>query len=237
MSFIFDIALIAIIAFTIFKGARRGFIKSVMSFVSLIVAIIVANTYSPSLSAWYYDKFIISSVSEKIRQFVSGFIPVGKETVDMSAVFGDQTFTEMIERYGGDLEQLKASYGSFTEATAAKIDELAVTVADPVARTISNVLGYASIFFGALIILWIVSAVVDLIFKLPVLRTANKLLGVLFGIVCALLYAWLFSIIAVFGINALSAIEPDIFGSAILDNSVLLKFFNENNLLRSIFFK
>lgn len=237
MSFIFDLALIAIVVLTILRSARRGFVKSVMNLVALVAAIVLANAYSPALARWYYDKCIITSVSEKIQAFVSGFIPSGRETADLSAVFADSTFLDIVERYGGDVESLQASYGSLTEASAAKIEELSVTIAQPVAETISRVLAYGTIFFGALVLLCVAGLVVDLIFKLPVLRTANKLLGIVFGVVCALLYAWLFAVAAAFAIEALGAIEPGFFGPSVYQNSVLLKFFNEINPLRGFFLK
>lgn len=236
MSFIIDILILSIIAFTVFKGARRGFVKSVMSLASLIIAFIIANIYSPAMSLWYYNKFILSSVTEKISSFISGFIPVGSDTLNMSKLFGEGTFVEMLERYGADNEKLQAAYGSVTDATTAKIEELSASIAQPVASTISDALAFASIFFGALIILWVVTIIINMVFKLPVLRTANKVLGIVFGVVCALLYSWIFAIVAVWAINALGAVEPEMFGPSVVDNSVLLKFFNANNPLRLMFF-
>ena len=61
MSIVLDIVLVVIAAVCIISGYRRGFFKTVMGLVSGIASLLAAYSFSPALSAWIYEKFMLNS--------------------------------------------------------------------------------------------------------------------------------------------------------------------------------
>ena len=74
------------------------------------------------------------------------------------------------------------------------------------------------VYVASLIVCTILSFVLNMFFKLPVLKTANKLLGLVLGIVCALLFAKI-AAKAIVLINDYSILSGEI-------NSIIVKIFN-----------
>jgi Colicin V production protein. len=100
-----------------------------------------------------------------------------------------------------------------------------------VTDVLANIISFALIFAAAMLVLSIITWILDLIFKLPVLKAANTLLGLIFGVVCALVLAWLMGMVSIYLIGAMSSIYPELFNSTVVQNSVILKFISENNIL------
>ena len=87
---------------------------------------------------------------------------------------------------------------------------------------------------AALIALKLITFILDLICRLPVLATLNSLLGFVFGLANALIGAWVITNLAVGLTHALNAVKPDIFNQSVIDGSIIVKFFCDQSL---VFFK
>ena len=74
-------------------------------------------------------------------------------------------------------------------------------------------------------------ALLDLIVKLPVLRTANRLLGFLLGVLCAAILGWLFAEAAELVMSYLHTVNPDTFATDIIDHTLLVKYLCRTELL------
>jgi hypothetical protein len=66
-----DITVAAIILVSIIAGYKRGFLKMVLSFIFLFVAVIAASIISDSTDDFISDKFILPAMQEKITEFVT----------------------------------------------------------------------------------------------------------------------------------------------------------------------
>ena len=108
-------------------------------------------------------------------------------------------------------------------ATADGVKKVAEFIADPIADSISSTIAFVSIFVGVFIVLSILTKTVDTVFHLPVLNSVNKLFGLLFGGVEAL-------ILVIFICNAGSALilafgslDSSTFGQNLLDSTFIMK--------------
>ena len=70
--------------------------------------------------------------------------------------------------------------------------------------------------------------ILDLIFQLPVLKTANTFFGLIFGILAAILLAWVLSAMSVTLVRAMASVAPEYFSESVIENSVVLRFFSNN---------
>lgn len=236
MSFLFDIIIIGIIVFSIYRGISQGFVKSLMKLISIVVALVATYLFCDTLAEIYMDTFFFDSFAEKVAETVTPVIQRSGELFDLETLFADmpEAFADLLQRFGVSAESLASSFGGFDSASAQTVESMSEAIATPIASVLSKALAFITIFVGTLIIMAILTALIDLIFKLPILKKANKFLGFLLGVAFALLYAYLFSEVAVLLIKAGIAIKPEIFNENIIDNSILLKYFSDFSLVSII---
>lgn len=63
MSLILDGILLTVIIISIISGIKRGFIKTIMSFVSIIVAIFCGWMFTPQLAEYYNEHIFLRQMS------------------------------------------------------------------------------------------------------------------------------------------------------------------------------
>lgn len=239
MSFVLDIILIAIAALNIILGVRRGFFKSVMSLISGIAALLVSFAFSPSLSVILNEKFILPSLSSGISQTLAsiadGGVNASGETVyDLSLLTASEQFQNVLERFGANKDAVSEMVDQIGVGTRAAVDKVAELVAKPIANMLSDIVAFIIIFVVSLIVLKLIVWIIGLIFELPVFKGLDRSLGLVFGIISALLFIWIFSMLASTVVTALGAAFPSVFNTEIIENSHLVKFFSEYNVISSI---
>lgn len=196
MSIIIDLIALAIILVCIILGYSKGFIKSVMGLISLIVAIAVA-TYFQAFAAniiksEIIEPYFVNKTADTFTSLMNG----GSEIIEPEQIFEDRPtdLVDTTEGYGFSVDDLKDFYennikGIFESDDIKGISEkLSEFLVENSVDTVSNVLGFTAVFIVALIALAIIQLVLNLIFKLPILKTANKLLGAVFGILKGVLF-------------------------------------------------
>ncbi len=237
MSFLFDGILIFIIATVIIVQTRRGFIKSIMHLGSLIASLFVAYAFTPALAAWLNTKVFLGKISAGIAETLKSLTVNADGRFDLDKLVSDEpgAFTQILERYGIEMDSIKGQLDGVVDQAESAVNDLANTIAADVSYAISSVLAFIGIFAVAMIALSLITALLDVIFRLPVLKTANTLLGAILGVICAVLFANLFSIISVELIGALESVDPTMFNQDVVDKSILLKFFANNSLLDIVY--
>ena len=235
MNFLFDVIIIAIIVFTVYRGVSKGFVKAFMNLISLVVAFFAAYYFTPTLATVYNEHIFSEAFCTKVSEVITSVVQKTGDAFNLEKLFNDmpESFSGLLERFGANIGELKSTYAS-SDATAQTLDSLAETIAEPISVSASNALAFLSIFVGALIALAILTWIIDLVFKLPILKTANKFFGFVLGCVCALVYAYIFSEFAVILINAGVAYFPEVFGANIVENSILLKCFSGFSIFNMI---
>lgn len=224
ISFLLDIILIALFVLMIILGAKRGFVLSVLTMLALIVSMIAATFLSDALTPQLYEDY----VQDRATQMVEERLPEGidatlgaKKTKEVLAALPEE-IQDLAEAFGIDLSEIIADIDvkdSSTKGIAAEIESGVVRpILQPVMRAI--------VFFALLVILYILLRLVILIVnnvtKLPVLRTANKLLGGIVGGVKGLLLLLTIGLIC----NAMVSIAGDSVFAQAVEGSYLLSVLN-----------
>ena len=234
MSLFLDILIIIVAIMAIYSGISHGFVKSVMGFVSLILAITAAFVFTPKVSELYNEKFVSGWVDGIVETSLDELVTAGGQRLELSKVFDDKpdALRSVAERFGIDLDEIEAFYLEISPADdSSAIKSLSEHIASPTAKAISNILAAISILLVAIILLKFITFILDLICRLPVLSTLNALLGFVFGLANALVCAWTISNIAVGLMSALNAIKPDIFNQSVIAGSIIVKFFCDQSLV------
>ncbi len=239
MNFIFDGIILAVCVVAIVVSAKRGFIKSIMGVCTLIAAVFVAFAFTPYVSQWIENTPVIEEVSENISDTLKSLSRKDVDSYDLSRLFTDMpdSFRQIIDRYGADVSNLKETVPPTADAAARDVSDLSALIARPVVSAISGVIAFLALFVGTVIVLKLLTWLLDLIFQLPALKTANTMLGAVVGVVSALMWAWVLSALSVIFIRAMSSISPAYFSETLIENTIILRFFaddNFGNILRMV---
>lgn len=230
VSFILDAILIIICIAVIATSIKRGFVRTILSILSSVAAILLSVVFTPAVSDFFYDKFMLSAITGGISDTVRSLAGNG------SSEGIEEMFTSMPEALSDILERYNVSEGTVSDMlTSAQngtidIDAVCETIASPIATTISNALAFILCFIVAIILLKIVISIVDTIFKLPILNSVNRTAGLLLGLALAVIIIFVYSSAAVQLVNSLGAVSPELFGEKVIEDSVIVKFFSEHNI-------
>lgn len=233
MSLVFDGLILIVCIIIVVVETRRGFVKSVMHLCSHIAALFVAYAFTPKLSAFLSEHFFLEKVSSGIRDTLKSLTANGEGGYDLSRLFDDvpEPFTQILERYHVSLDSLSDRLEGITGAAEDAVNDLADNIAGGVSGVLSSVCAFLLLFVASLLVLKLVTFILDALFRLPILSTANTALGFIFGVVIALVAAFVLSLLSVKFIGAMSSISPDLFSQDVIDKSIILKFFAKYNIL------
>lgn len=234
MSLILDVIIIIAAVAAVYSGIVKGFVKSVMGFVSLLLAIAAAFVFYQPVADYLEEKFVSGWVTGIVETSLSELLSAGEERLELSKLLADRpdALGEVASRFGVDLDELDAYYSSLTAGSDSEaVSSIAGHIASPTIRAVSVVIASIAVFFAALIALKLITFVLDLICRLPVLSTLNTLLGLIFGVCSAAVTAWSISNMAVAVIRSMNAVKPDIFNESVINGSIIVKFFCDNSLI------
>lgn len=217
------IIVLAIIVVNAFVGRKVGFIKTVFSLCSMIVALILTVWISPTVNDLMKSNDKIHGyITEKVEVIVQSEFEDGEEeaqdTIIENLPLPQSIKDSLIENQDSQI------YGVLT---AGSLKEYIVNY---LVNIIINALAFIATFVLILIILWILCFALNLISKLPILNSINKTAGLLAGLVHGLVIVWIFFIlITVFGSTeigqqALKMIGESEILSLIYNNNLLLSF-------------
>jgi len=236
MSALFDIIIVVIIIFCVAFGYRNGFVRTIMNFLSFIIAFFTARQFAPQLADYLYTSHIkpnfASGASNQIESFLS-------PNVDLNALANNanppENFINMLRGYGFGLQDFQRWLGEAGSRGAEGAREfIAANLAAPVARQFSYFLAFVLILAAVLILLKIAVNIIDSLASLPGLNFMNKSGGILLGLVYGIAVSYIFVFLATFFMPYLEA--NNVVGSwmEIRNGTVFFRWLYENSPIESI---
>ena len=222
-----DLILVLIIVAIVLTSYRRGFVASVLSLASVIISSVAAWIFHAPLADYISSTFLAApftdAASEKIHSFSSGG--------DLDALFREMPseFSSFLTNNQIDSSVVSDEYTSSGINGSEYVDVLAQRIGSALAYLASCAIALILIFAVASIVCGIISVFIKALFKLPILQTANKILGLVLGIAAALIFAWIFSHCAVTVLNAVSVLYPDTVQEGTVESTILVKLFSSIN--------
>ncbi len=228
MSFVFDGIILLVAAVTIILGAKRGFVKSFMGVCTLLTSLIVAYAFTPTVAAYIESLPAIRNISQSIADTIGSLSTNYDGTYNLKGLFDSMpdAFRQIIDRYDADEGALSRLIHPNVDDGQHSVLNLADLIAGPVAGLLSKVLAFLGLLIVSVLVLKLLTWILDLIFQLPVLKTANTILGLLAGIVTAFIWAWVLSALSVSFVRAMSSIDPSMFSESIIQNTIIVRFFS-----------
>ena len=205
------IAIIIILAFVIW-GIKKGFMQSVFSLGSFIIALVLALMLSPIVSEMLETSFIGDYVHKSAYEMLVNEEATEEKTEKISAALPlPDMMTKTVRKEA--------------EETALGIQK---QFAENAADTALSILSTVIVFFLVKFFVFLLSHFLDLISRLPVLRSANKLLGGVFGAVYGILIIYMLLTVLTFGATVKTLQTPL---EHVLESRVVSMMYHQNILL------
>lgn len=227
-----DILLIALVAFMGSRAMKKGFLKSSYAGVSSLVTIVLVFALHTPFQGYVENSFIGDTVKEEVRLAVENSlnengISQRNATDDAAekAVDGLKLPEFMEGLVKNTIESQKQNYNSIKEDLT---EGLTNAIFPVVMQILSVLLLYLLIRIG----IWLIFTALKLIFEIPVLGTADKILGAAIGGVNALLIIYAVSALLMLFTPTASAEAVE----AGINSTYLYKYFYYNNIIVTLLF-
>jgi len=218
MNAVLDIIIVGIIIFCVAMGYKNGFIKTVMNFLSFIIAFFLAKTFSPPLSDYMCKNWIAPNFADKAAV-----------QLDKIALPGGGFEPEGLSKTLKGWNIQTPDFNEWIAAANNEASKAADNIVKFVAERISSFLAFIIIFVIALILLKIAVIFINKAAKLPGLKLINKTGGILLGILYGIIGSYVFVLLAYYVLPYLSANTVISSAPEVMDGTVFFKWFFEHS--------
>lgn len=222
MSLLLDFIVVAAFGFSLWRGLRRGFIRSVMGVIVVVLSLLGAAKLTPPLAAYLSDRYIDKAITAQVEDSLDDIV---SENLNLDTLFdtAPQAFLNILDRFDADFDELKAYYEADASNDEDAEGSLSSYIAAPLSQTISRAAAFALLFIGLYLTLSLVALLINLVVRLPLLKTANRLLGAVLGALIGLCLAWGLSVAFCELLPELSKVYEDV-SANLIDHTILVKY-------------
>lgn len=223
MSILISGIILLILIGAVLRGYHRGFLRTALSMLSLILTVILVGILQPYVTDALRQYTPLESAVEKAvyRNLETAAVQISGEEMLAGTVTEEEQALWLEECSIPSVIRDEILKG--TEQAA---ETFAVSASQTVAEVVMNVLGYLITFFLVFAILHLLGAFFHIVEYIPLLHGVNKWLGAVLGLVQGLVVVWILCLVV-------TLILPSEVGSQILaaiEDSALLSFLYNGSL-------
>ncbi len=217
--------IVGILILNAYLGMRAGFIKTVFSIFSMVVALIFTLILSPYLSkSLQQNEKLVTYLSEKSAEVLN--------LDDLDDKINQKVEDSVISKLPlpESLRNTLQKNNNSDTYDVLGVRDFKGYISHTVSNIAINAISFVITFVVLIIILRILSTVLNIISKLPILNQINKLAGLLAGGVHGLIIIWvLFILLTIFsgtklGRECFTMMNESVFLSTLYDNNLIMKF-------------
>lgn len=238
MNWLFYILLV-FVAVCMMLGAKKGFVKTAVSMVFMILVMVGTSWLNPYVGKFLREKTPVYTVIQKqCEEVVEGYID---KKVEDENPFGDETPQEFSSNYQEELleeaplpeamRQYLLDNNNSDIYEILGVNAFADYIANYIAYGITNGIAYLLSFALAIIIIKVILYALNILTALPGVGLINTLGGLILGCVQGILWIWVFFVIITVLCN--TWIGKELLG-AIEDSAILSYLYDKNQLLKVI---
>ncbi|MBO5372825.1 MAG: CvpA family protein [Lachnospiraceae bacterium] len=226
-----EIVVIGIIALCAYAGYRRGFLRVIYSLMSWILVLGFVTWSTPYITEYLEEKTELKAyIQEKCLEHIeqSAEAKIEQNALEIST----DTQKEMSEIGIWLPESIMEKFSESSMQTAELLFEesgIYTEIADTIAHFIIEGIAFFAALLTASIVTRYLASALDLVSYLPIIKGANKMLGVAAGLLKGLIIIWLgFYIITIcaasdIGNQLLAYIEESSFLPYLYNHNILLE--------------
>lgn len=226
MNIILDLAVVGILAFKVIVGYKKGFIKGLMGFVSGILALAIAFFVSPTVAGVLDNSLVRPAIASSVEEKIVSMNPGDGDLMEF-LYEAPEELKAYCSGIGVDMNQLD----TYLPAEGMEGDNVTVlssvsnALAAPLSNMISSVLSYILVYIAALLLLKLVTNMLDGLFKLPILRIPNQILGAAVGLITGVITCFVICSVVGLVLPYLAQGENPLFANVTADKTLLFRFF------------
>jgi uncharacterized membrane protein required for colicin V production len=182
---ILDICVLVLVALCAIAGYKQGLIRTVYRLVSFFIAIFLANMLYPYVAQILRDTPVPVSIQNMVKSGldIGGYV-AENQTYNPSAIIDSMPLPTPLRGY------MQAHFAENFQGMM-----LIETIEDHISAFFANIvvngIAILIVFFLVLIILSVIGVAIDIVGKLPIIRTFNNAGGLILGLVFGAGIAWL----------------------------------------------
>ncbi len=231
MGWLLDLTILVIIGGTVYAAYKRGFVKTLISACSFLIAVLLTSLLASPLTEFLKDAAVAEMVENATEQKIITILD--ENSMEPKDLFEGRSeeFNKLSSFSGVDKEEFLEEQN---EKRDALIEKVAKTLAVPIVHSFASTLSVIIIYFGVRIGLAIGGIFLDKVANLPILKTVNKTFGILLGIVLAIFRVLLFCFIVKILIEVGGFIGNEFLMTLDSGDAVFFNWFAQNNLFSFI---
>lgn len=182
-----DLIVVIGIASGLYIGWHRGFIAVVLKTFAGLFSAVLSLRFFEGLATVLKDKYVLSFVKEGLTEALSDVVT--DESAEAMTAAMPKMMSRLASIVGIDLEEMaQKAVESGKNAVASFVE----TASNSIAQLLSSVAAFLLLFAAFFFVLRVLSIPLSkIIMKLPVIGTANRAIGLLFGALATLIITWI----------------------------------------------
>ncbi|MCL2577209.1 MAG: CvpA family protein [Defluviitaleaceae bacterium] len=182
---ILDICVLVLVALCAFAGYQQGLIRTVYRLVSFFIAVFLANMLYPYVAQFLRGTLVFSGIQDSVKSgldlggFVSEYSTEWQNEVFESLPLSTQIRSFLFSHFEPDVHGIL------------RIDTIEEYISLFFANIAINGIAIIVVFFLVIIILSVIGIAIDIVGKLPVIKTFNNLGGFIVGVVIGAGISWI----------------------------------------------
>ncbi len=223
--YIIDIAIVVFTAYIVWSSARKGFVLSVLELISFFASSIAASRLCRPVADWFYSEILSDSVVKLIEERLPADAAELTDISSIAVVFESlpEYFKSLLETAGISLDQISKTLSSIDLSASSVAEELANKFAQPILTALLSGVFFILLFILFSSLLRVFIRLINKFFKLPVLKTANKLLGAILGVAKSAIFVYVICT----GISLLASLSTESKFSECIYSSVIVSFITD----------
>lgn len=183
MSLVLDIILVVIFAAFVLTAAKKGFVKTLLELVASILALVLAYQLSPLVAQGAYEgvvkESLVTSIEEQLDENFNTSTAAKKAEVTLDAL--PDFVVSLAASAGVEISDIKSKISSEKFSSENIATELVEKVAEPIVVGALTIVFFMILAILLLFALKFLAHIISKLFDVPLIGTANKLLGALLG--------------------------------------------------------
>ena len=232
MSWILDICILLILGLTIFFAVKNGFVKTALSTLSFALAVLITACLLNPVRNAFMKTQLAENITAETQNSINDYIKENrfsgvKELIDKKP----EEFRALLSAVGIEISDIEEWYETeVKDSDEAQLRDLSRKIAEPAVYAVVTLVSVIVIYICARLVLLILTKILDAVAKLPVLKTANRVLGLLLGIVLAVVRISLFCLIIRVLVDNSEFIGWDFLTAIDTENTLLFRLFEKINI-------
>lgn len=200
MGIIIDVILAAIIIVLVIAAAKKGFMLTLLEVAAFVIAIVfAAQLCKPTANVMYkglFEPSVVKNLTETLSKETdsSTYFDKTKDIIDSLPDFAKNYIENSDMNTDGIISKLAA--GNYSGETAA--ESINENIAKPIAVSVLSSIMFLVLSFLFMFILKFAAKGLNKLFKLPIVGSANKALGAVFGLLKGAVAVYLISILLIY---------------------------------------